>query len=460
MRRRESGRKGEAPILPPFSYSSPVVLITAPLVLPITTPPLREGAVVLSKNGTILDCGPWREVRARFPKIPEQRYEAVLVPGFINTHCHLELSHLRGQLRPGEGLPSFVRQVMELRNVDPQRIEQGIQEALQELRQEGVIGLVDIGNTGRSLPFFRNSGLRGLFLLELIKFDPQAAERIFEEGKAFLNREKMRRNGDLEIQGRGEGATRRPEEIRDIIPQEENFLEFRTPIVTGLTGHAIYSCSEPLLQKVATYALEMRTPLSLHLLENPEERMLIEEGRGFFADYLRQLGYSLDNWKPAGISSVFYAERCLGFENRRLYVHLIYIREDELQHLATQPNTFIALCPKSNLFVEGWLPPIDQMAAVHPNITLGTDSLASNNRLSILDELKTIQHAFPHLPSVNLIQWATLNGARYLGLEKILGSLTPGKQPGILAIFTPQRNPENFLAVEDLSLKIIAPEAY
>ena len=457
MRRPESGKTGEDSISSPFSYSSPVTLITAPLVLPITTPPLREGALVLSKKGMILDCGPWREVRARFPKVPEQRYEAVLVPGFINTHCHLELSHLRGQLRPGGGLPSFVRQVMELRNVDPQRIEQGIQEALQELRQEGVVGLVDIGNTGRSLPFFRESGLRGLFLLELIKFDPQAAERIFKEGKAFLNREKIQKTRDLETQGPGEGVTRRPGEIGDIIPQE-NLLAFRTQITTGLTGHAIYSCSEPLLQKVAAYALETRTPLSLHLLENPEERMLIEEGRGFFADYLRQLGYSLDNWRPPKISSVFYAERCLGFENRRLYVHLIYIREDELQHLATQPNTFIALCPKSNLFVEGRLPPIDQMAAIHPNITLGTDSLASNDRLSILDELKTIQHAFPHLSSAILIQWATLNGARYLGLEKILGSLTPGLFPGILAIFTPQRNPENFLAVEDLSLKIITPE--
>lgn len=458
MGKWESRETGEDAIPLPFSSSSSITLITAPLILPITTPPLREGAVVLSKNGTILDCGPRQEVKARFPKAPEQRYEAVLIPGFVNTHCHLELSHLRGQLRSGGGLPSFVQQVMELRNVDPQRIEQGIQEALQELRQEGVVGLVDIGNTGRSLPFFRESGLHGLFLLELIKFDPQAAERIFEEGRAFLNRQEMQRDGNRERQRLGDGITQKSRDIGEII-SEENLSGLGTQFMIGLTGHAIYSCSEPLLRKVAAYALETKTPLSLHLLENPEERALIEEGKGFFARYLRQLGYSLDTWRPPGMSSVFYAERRLGVENRRLYVHLVYIREDELQHLATQPNTFIALCPKSNLFVEGRLPPIDRMAAIHPNITVGTDSLASNDRLSILDELKTIQCAFPHLSSAVLIQWATLNGARYLGLEKILGSLTPGKQPGILAIFTSQLNPENFLAVDDLSLKIITPSA-
>jgi len=430
----------------PYTPMPSYVLFTAPLVIPITAPPIRDGAVVFSGEGRILDCGPWREVRSRFPTAQEQHYEAVLVPGFVNAHCHLELSYLRGRLRPGGGLPNFVRQVMELRNAEPSKIEQGIQEGLQELRQEGVVGLVDIGNTGRSLPFLQKSGLYGLFLLELIKFDPRQAERIFEQGRAFLDHWGLQ---DPEIPGRGDAEGEEDSSCSCIsgspIPEAR--------IRVGLTGHALYSCSEPLLRKVSAYALQTETPISLHLLESPEERALIEQGGGFFAEYLEQLGYSLDAWEVPGIGSVSYAERCLGPGTRRLYVHLVHVREKELRDLATQDNTFIALCPKSNLFIEGRLPPIDQIAAVHPSITLGTDSLASNDRLSILDELKTIQQAFPQLSSIDLLRWATLNGARYLGLEPILGSLTPGKRPGLLAIFPPQRDPKGFLAVDGLSVK-------
>ncbi|MCI0528758.1 MAG: amidohydrolase family protein, partial [Nitrospira sp.] len=266
--------------------------------------------MVFSEDGTILDCGPRREVRNWFPTVQEQHYEAILIPGFINTHCHLELSHLRGQLQPGGGLPSFVRQVMELRNTNPQRIELGIQEGLEELQREGVVGLVDIGNTGKSLANLQKSGLYGLFLLELIKFDPDSAERIFEQGRAFLNRQDHQES--------------LPREIR---------------IITGLTGHATYSCSEVLLRKVSAHAVQTEAPVSLHLLESLEERTFIEQGKGFFAKYVEQLGYALDAWKAPGIGSLLYAEHCLGPTAKRLYVHLVHIRKEELPYLVMQPNT-------------------------------------------------------------------------------------------------------------------------
>jgi cytosine/adenosine deaminase-related metal-dependent hydrolase len=336
---------------------------------------------------------------------------------------------------------------MDLRNIAPENIEQGIQEGLQELRQEGVVGVVDVGNTGRALPYLRDSGLYGLFLLELINFDPEAAEKVFEEGRAFLNRLQC---GDVETQKQGKS--------HDVPASPRSRASASQHIATGLTGHAIYSCSEPLLRKIAAYAVQTNTPISLHLLESLEERALIEGGGGFFATFLRQLGYSLDAWKAPEISSLFYAERCLGTKARRLYVHLVHIREEELHYLASQPDTFIALCPKSNLFMGEPLPPIDRIGAVHPNITIGTDSLASNNRLSILEELRTIQLAFPLISSETLIRWATLNGARYLGLEGMLGSFTPRKQPGILAIYTSQLEPDTFLMGRDLSLIPICPE--
>jgi aminodeoxyfutalosine deaminase len=146
------------------------------------------------------------------------------------------------------------------------------------------------------------------------------------------------------------------------------------------------------------------------------------------------LGIDISHWKPTGGSSLEYTLSFIPKENPLLLVHNTFTSPEDIQLLKRKrnlENTFLVLCPNANFYIENQLPPVSLFQQEKLNICLGTDSLASNHKLSVLQEMITLQYHFPEITLQDLVEWSCLNGARALGLTDLFGSLEPGKKPGI-----------------------------
>ena len=156
---------------------------------------------------------------------------------------------------------------------------------------------------------------------------------------------------------------------------------------------------------------------------------------GELFDILKSIGIDFTNWKQTGKTSLQSTLTLLPKNNKTLLIHNTFTTEKDidfaLNYFGTNKAVYWVLCPNSNLYIENRLPKIERFIKNNLNIAIGTDSLASNDKLSILDELKTIGKNFPNISFTELIKWATLNGANALNFDSNLGSIDIGKNPGI-----------------------------
>nr|BCX01287.1 MAG: amidohydrolase [Bacteroidota bacterium] len=375
-------------------------LFYAPRIFPGNRPPMRDGAVLIGPGGQVVAVGPYRSLRRQFPEAPVAGFSGALAPGFVNAHVHLELSHLRGRIRPGAGLAGFIGAVRLLRQeADDSRRRAAIEEAIAALRAEGVVAVGDIGNTTEAWEVARRRDLRGYFFLERFGWSPEQAEAIWQEAQDRLRREAFEEEADRRY---------------------------------GITVHALYSTSAPLIERVLRTNARRGRPTSIHMLESEAERELFQHGRGPLAELLGELGLMRPGWRPPGESPLRWLLRRLRRGQRLLLVHMTVASEEEMDLLASFPKAVVVLCPKSNRYIEGRLPPLSGLLRRQLPVAVGTDSLASNDRLSIWEELLELGRAFPELTLERAIQMATWHGARALGMERRLGALAPGRRPGLL----------------------------
>lgn len=327
-----------------------------------------------------------------------QKIEGVLCPGFVNTHCHLELSHLKGTIPMHTGLVNFVLEIITKRFVEPEAIEQAIVAAEAEMLRNGIVAVGDICNTDHTLAQKQQSALHYYNFIETSGWLPAIATKRFEQAKNLWQQFSM---------------------PKSIVP------------------HAPYSISTVLWQKIAPQF--SGNVITMHNQETPAEDALFRNGTGEFLRMYRQMQIDNGFFIPSGKSSLQTVAPYFNNASAVVLVHNTFSTKDDLmwiQQWAQQYNKqlFAAICINANLYIEQQVPPVSDMIDAGIAITIGTDSLASNHSLSVLDEITTINQYFPKVPLSNLLEWATHNGARALGMENNLGTFMPHTKPGILQL--------------------------
>ncbi len=355
---------------------------------------LRNPAIlVLDTRGQIEDLLPAGSIEAN--RI--EQHEGMLSPGFINTHCHLELSHLKDRIPRHTGIVDFGLAVMRHRQEVPEEQQlELMQQADREMASQGIVAVGDISNTALSASVKQGSVLHYHSFVELIALNPGRAQLVFDAGKQVL--EAFRQAG----------------------------------LAASLAPHAPYSCSRELIGLITAYDHSLRLPTSLHNQESQAENHFFLHKTGDYLHLYEHLGLPIDYFKASGKSSLQTVLEAFQKDTNTLLVHNTFSGPEDISSAQQMLNAlYWCLCPRANLYIENTLPDVGLLNAEHCTLTLGTDSLASNSGLSILEEIITLQEHFPQIPQEVFLKAATWNGAEFLGIEGNYGSLEKGKAPGI-----------------------------
>ena len=332
-----------------------------------------------------------------------EKQGGLLCPGFVNTHCHLELSHMAGVIPPHTGMVDFLLQVMGLRGEGSADPSGSAKAADKQMYQDGIVAVGDISNNISTLPIKAASSLYYHTFVEVAGFVPDSAE-------ARLGQAIQVYKGMASVLG---------EDSVSLVP------------------HAPYSVSKALFSLLNQTARGKR--VTIHNQESPAENQFYKTKTGDFLRLYATLGLNIDFFSPYGSDSLATYLPWLSQPHSILLVHNVATTAEDIAQTKAQAEAlnqefFWCLCPGANLYIQQTLPPVDLLRKEGCTITLGTDSLASNYGLSILAEMKSIQDDVPSIPLADLLRWATSNGARALGINRRFGSFKPGMQPGILVL--------------------------
>lgn len=372
--------------------------IAAQILFPINSEPIYNGYVKVDDNGTILEIGKLdKEIEST------EFYNGIIVPGFVNSHCHIELSHLKDAFTQGSGMAGFIRQINKLRlSVNENERKEAISVQMQSLYNQGVSAMADICNCNESFKIKSESKIYTRSFLEVFGTEPSDSDTIVENVKE-LEKEALKRGIDA-----------------------------------APTPHSCYTMSRKLLKDILKEGLKSGF-ISYHNQESREEEELLISGTGALA--LEYKSRALSTPEITGKSSLLYfldiikELRETTIDENILLIHNTNTNQESIDRAKeVLANAYWVLCPLSNIFIHRELPPIELLRSNNLNIALGTDSLSSNTILSIVEEIKTIQQYFPAINLVEILTWATLNGAKALRKESVLGSLEVGKKPGIVLI--------------------------
>lgn len=375
--------------------------LKADFIYPISSVPVKNGILIVNENGSISDVLDPVINREDYQQVLNsgndvETFRGILCPGFINAHCHLELSHLKGKLREKQKLPAFLRQVSTMRQAGTDEIIEALYEADAEMVANGIVAVGDISNTDHSFSVKGNSKIHYHTFIELFDFHPNRAEDVFDKGKQLYN--------SLTSMG----------------------------LAGSIVPHAPYTVSPKLLKLLNNFSYDDGAPLCIHNQETESENAMFLNKSGDLFTFLQNATSLYTDWKATGFSSLSSTLVHLPNCNKIQLVHNTYSTAEDI-NWAQLYSMLIwwCFCPNANLFIENRLPDIPLFIDHASKITLGTDSYASNWSLSIFDEIKRVNQSYPEISLEILLTWATLNGAQYLGLQNKLGSFEKGKIPGV-----------------------------
>lgn len=372
--------------------------LSADCIIPIEGEPCFSSVLVVDNDGNIE--GIYKNDAPSLLLSEIIHYNGILCPGFVNTHCHLELSSIEGLIAEGKGLDNFIRMLgRERKTADGLYILEAIENAAYEMEQTGIVATADIVNSHHTLHFKRRSTHFFHNFVEVFGSDPDYATAIFEKA--------------LKLKSKFEKQL--PSSSVSIVP------------------HSTYSLSEELFRMVAS--TEKGKLLSIHHQENEDENHFFRDGSGLISDRRKAFNPDLPAFAGTGKRPMESISTYFNREEKLLLVHNTVTEQQDIDFVNQYfSQAYWCFCPNANLYIEKQLPDIDLIRRNNCRITIGTDSLASNHQLSILEEIKTIQQNFPQIPLTELLKWSTLNGAEFLGQEHKLGSFVKGKSPGIVLI--------------------------
>ncbi len=368
--------------------------ISADWVCPVNVAPIKNGVITLDDDGKIL----LMDTRENHREEDLTIYKGALIPGFINTHCHLELSHMKGKVATGTTLIPFIKNVVQRREASDEIIQAAIATADEEMRKNGIVAVGDISNQVDTFSRKKESKIRYYNFIEMFDF--------LQEGDAQKTYDQYRAVFDALDLPKGHQKTCVP--------------------------HAPYSVSRALFKKINSVNSLATKTVSIHNQETIPENELFEKGTGGFVDFYGGFGISLEAFQPSGQTAIHYALANMDPQHRSLFVHNTLTTREDIQAAHNwSDKVYWATCPNANMYIENRLPNYQAFLDTKARMTIGTDSLTSNWQLSILDEMKTILRYQSYLSFETVLRWATLNGAEALGFEADLGSIEVGKRPGI-----------------------------
>jgi cytosine/adenosine deaminase-related metal-dependent hydrolase len=374
--------------------------ITADYIFPINRKPIEGGILIFDNSGEIIDL--FEKEKADYEINDIEIYEGIICPGFVNSHCHLELSYLKGRIPEGSGLNDFIMNLESLKReagsqnseVRGQRTEL-IKKADEEMFREGIVAVGDISNTDATYEIKTNSRIRYHNFIEIYGSDRRQAKNIFTNALTLFDRFS---------------------EISDC----------------SIVPHSAYSVSKSLFQRIKKFADEKDSILSMHHQESEDENLYFLNGSGNIPERARHIGLNVSASKPTGLRPLASIIDYLPKENNIQLVHNTVSQEKDIETaLKHFINLWWCLCPKSNYYIQKRFPDVQLFIDNKCDITIGTDSLASNDKLSMIEEMKTINKTFPGIELHEILKWATLNGAKFLIMDRELGSFEKGKAPGI-----------------------------
>ncbi len=385
----------------------------------------EEVALILHANGTVEDLVPLAEAGDNV-----QFFDGLLLPGFVNCHCHLELSHMKGKIPEGTGLVDFVFKVVTERSAGEEEILDAIAAAEEAMKAAGIVAVGDICNNPLSLPQKEKGNLRYYNFIEASGWLPALAHTRFDRAKAVY---------DLFVNAAVQPQTPIP--------------KLQDP-TCSIVPHAPYSVSAELWQAIQPFFAGR--VVSIHNQETRFEDEFFRVGSGDFQRMYQLMKIDNSHHLPTEKSSLQSFFGKLKEAEKIVLVHNTFTTEEDVQFvnlesqivhtefiqhqtLKAKRQTFFCLCVNANQYIEGALPPVEMLRRNGCNIVLGTDSLASNWSLNIADEIKTIRKHFPAIPLEEVLGWATINGAKALGFDDFLGSFEKGKKPGV-ALFNESSN--------------------
>lgn len=383
-------------------------ILTARYVLPISAPPIENGAVVID-GSDIITVGKRDELAAEYSGAEVEEFgEAAILPGFVNCHSHLELTAMRGALDEDEhDFRSWLLKVQGLRSaMTDADIEAAAIAGAREGAAAGVTCFGDIGrNGGAGLNALKVEGMRGILFQET-DFSPD--NRTADQDFAKL------------------GAT------YEALKKEETEL-----VQVGLSPHSTYTVSSRLFELIAQYAILNRIPLTIHTAEARDEVALLTKGEGFFTEVYEKYGV---DWHSPLCTPVEYLERLGVLSTKPLLAHCVKISESDLSKINAN-GAKIAHCPKSNAKFGHGYAPFEAFLDAGVAVGLGSDSVASNNVCDMLEEARFASLAARNregssrfVTAKEMLEVATLGGARALSLDHLIGTLEPGKQADIAII--------------------------
>ncbi len=367
--------------------------ITADLIITNDGSPITDGIVIYSQDGLILDV---IQNASRSELDGAHKLNGVIVPGYINAHCHLELSHLKGVIPTGTGLIPFIQGVVTLRDFPQELIDERIALADQEMYDDGIVAVGDISNKTDTASVKSRSKIRYYTFVEMFDFLQDAqAQATFEQYQAVYD---------------GQAST--GDNKRSYVP------------------HAPYSVSPSLFGLVNEHNQQGAT-ISIHNQELAAENDLFMNKTGGFIDFFKGFNIAIDAFEPIGKSSIHYALTHLKSHFKTIMVHNTKSTKEDIAYAQMRNQaTYWATCPNANLYIENTLPNYRVFLDCGAKVCIGTDSLSSNWQLSIFEEMKTIKKYQSNVADLDIIKWGTLNGAQALGYDD-LGSIRKGTKPGL-----------------------------
>jgi len=332
-----------------------------------------------------------------------QIFEGLISPGFVNCHCHLELSHMKNVIAQRTGLIDFLIKVVSLRSSAKEDIEAAMHAADEEMFNNGIVATGDICNTAASIKIKLESRIRYHNFVEVLGFTEENLKQRLVPYLAVYN----------------------------------EFCDAGFTAHTTIVPHAPYTISKTMFRLIND--LSAAKIVSIHNQESLAEDELYRNKSGDFFKLYRHLNIDTDFFQPDNTSSMQAYLPLLDAAKKLILVHNTCTTQADINFVIEQmadreQSLYWCLCPNANLYIEDRLPPVELFMQNNQIIVLGTDSYSSNNSLNILDEIKTLQKNFKFIALKELLQWATTNGAKALDLDDKLGSFEKGKQPGVILI--------------------------
>lgn len=382
-------------------------------VLPISSPPLRDGWVAIDADRVAaVGSGPLDD------RSTENLGSVAVLPGLVNAHTHLELSHLRDRVPAASSFVSWAGQVVRARrdqadSAGPE-ILSAIEDGIAESVQCGTALVGDISNTLVTVEPLARSELSAVVFYELIRFKAADPGALVEE------------------------ACRRVD-----------LLQTKPSVRVELGAHAPYSVGLGVFTQLRQ-AMNRRSSArcSVHVSESAEEIEFLREGRGPWRAFLEQVGAWDPGWVPPGRSPVQYLDEAGFLDARVLAVHGVQMQAEDLACLAARGTTLVS-CPRSNSHTGAGRPPLEAFYASGIRVAVGTDSLASTPDLNVFAELAAMRRLAPAVPASLLLESATRVGAAALGFEADFGAIEPGKRARLLAVSVP-------LSVDDVEEYLVS----